>query len=157
MSARATRPASRFLALCSALLLAAGCTSSGASPATSAGSMHVEDAWARASMGMDRAGAAYLAVTNSTGQPDALIGARSPAAASVELHETSAGASGQMAMHPVDRIDLPVGGRVALEPGGRHIMLIGLTADLVAGQEIEVTLDFEHAPDLLVKAPVKAN
>jgi copper(I)-binding protein len=153
MSARFTR----LIALGSAVLLLAACTSSGSSATTSTGSMRVDDAWARASMGMDRAGAAYLAVTNETGLADALIGARSSAAATVELHQTSAGASGQMAMHPVARIDLPAGARVALEPGGLHIMLIGLTADLVAGQDVELTLDFEHAPDLVVKAPVKAN
>jgi copper(I)-binding protein len=156
MFARSTSPV-RLIALATTVLLLAACTSSGASPAASTGSMRVENAWARASMGMDRAGAAYLALTNDTGQTDALIAARSSAAATVELHETSADASGQMAMHPIDRIDLPIGSRIALEPGGRHIMLIGLTADLVAGQEVQLTLDFEHAPDLIVKAPVTAN
>ena len=122
---------------------------------SSVGTMRVEDAWARPSMGMDRAGAAYLVVVNDTGQADALLRASSPAAATVELHETSADASGQMAMHPVARIELPAAGRVALEPGGLHVMLIDLTGDLVAGQEIELTLDFEHAPDLVVTAAVR--
>lgn len=125
------------------------------SSSSSVGTMRAEDAWARPSMGMDRAGAAYLIIVNDTGRADALLGASSPAAATVELHETSADASGQMAMHPVERIELPAAGRVALEPGGLHVMLIDLTGDLVAGQEIELTLDFEHAPDLVVRAGVR--
>lgn len=125
------------------------------SPSSSVGTMRAEGAWARPSMGMDRAGAAYLVIVNDTGQADALLGASSPAAATVELHETSADASGQMAMHPVERIELPAAGRVALEAGGLHVMLIDLTGDLVAGQEIELTLDFEHAPDLVVRAAVR--
>ena len=125
--------------------------------APSAGSMRAEDAWARPSMGMDRAGAAYLVIVNDTGTADALVGATSPAAETVELHETAADASGQMAMRPIDKIDLPAGGRVTLQPGGMHIMLIGLTGDLVAGQQIDLTLDFATAPDLVVKAAVRAS
>jgi copper(I)-binding protein len=156
MSARRLDPARAASLLVVIALALAACTSTASSVAPSAGSIVVEDAWARTSMGMDRAGAAYLEVVNETGQADALVGATSPAAGTVELHETSADAGGQMAMHPVERIELPAGGRVALEPGGLHVMLIGLTADLVAGEEIELTLDFEHAPDLKVKAAVRA-
>jgi copper(I)-binding protein len=157
MSARRLDPARAASLLVVIALALAACTSTASSVAPSAGSIVVEDAWARTSMGMDRAGAAYLEVVNETGQADALVGAISPAAGTVELHETSADAGGQMAMHPVERIELPAGGRVALEPGGLHVMLIGLTADLVAGEEIELTLDFEHAPDMIVKATVRAN
>ncbi|HET7167820.1 MAG TPA: copper chaperone PCu(A)C [Candidatus Limnocylindrales bacterium] len=157
MSIRRSVTVRPFRVALAAVIAAAvlGACSSAAAP--SAGAMRVEDAWARPSMGMDRAAAAYLVVVNDTGVADALVGARSPAAATVELHETAADASGQMAMHPIDRIDLPVGGRAALEPGGTHIMLIDLTGDLVAGQQIDLTLDFATAPDLVVKATVRAS
>lgn len=148
------RLAGSLLAIASVAFLA-GCT--GAAPASSApGGIRVEGAWARPSMGMDRAGAAYLVLVNESGTDDALVGASSPAAASCEIHETSAGSSGMMAMHPVDRIPLPAGGRVALAPGGYHIMLIGLTAPLTAGSTIELTLRFASAPPLTVTAEVRA-
>jgi copper(I)-binding protein len=131
----------------------AACSTGGSSP--SAGSIRVEDAWARPSMGMERAAAAYLVLVNETGQADALVSADSPAAATVELHETTAGASGMMAMHPVDRIDLPADGRVALEPGGLHVMLIDLVAELAVGDTIELTLTFEHAAPVTVSATVR--
>jgi len=142
--------------LAATLLLASvglvGCAS-GASP--SPGSIRAEGPWARPSMGMDRAGAAYLVLINGSGQDDALVGVTSPQAATVELHETVAGASGMMAMQPVARIELPKGARVELKPGGYHIMLIGLTQELKVGDTVELTLRFEHGPALVVQAPVR--
>lgn len=142
----------RFAVVAVATALAA-CSTGAGSP--SAGSIRVEDAWARPSMGMERAAAAYLVLVNETGQADALVSAESPAAATVELHETTAGASGMMAMHPVQRIELPADGRVALEPGGLHVMLIDLVAELAVGDTIELTLTFEHAAPVTVSATVR--
>jgi copper(I)-binding protein len=122
---------------------------------SSAASLTVDGAWARPSMGMDRAGAAYLVIYNPTGVDDALIGVSTPAAATVELHETSADASGMMAMHPVERIAIPAGGSAELKPGGYHIMLIGLTAPLVVGSKIDLTLRFQTAAPITVQAEVK--
>lgn len=136
------------------LLIAAlvACTSTAA---PTAGSIRAEDPWSRPSMGMDRAGAVYVTLVNESGREDALLGAASDAAATVEIHETKADASGMMAMHPVDRISLVSGGRTELKPGGYHVMLIGLTAPLAVGDTIEVTLRFEHAQPLTIIAPVR--
>ncbi len=141
------------LGLITASALAAGCTS-GASPSPS-GAMTVEGAWARPSMGVAGAGAAYLLLTNETGSHDALVGASSPAAATVEIHETMAGDSGMMGMQPVEKIFVPAGGTVELKPGGYHLMLIDLTQPLQAGKTIELTLTFEKAPPVTVIAEIR--
>jgi copper(I)-binding protein len=149
---------SRAVALLLTLVVAiavAACGSSGASP--SSGALTVTDAWARPSTGMAMAGAAYLTITNGTGVDDALLKVATPAAANPELHETTAGESGMMAMHPVDRIAVPAGQTVKLEPGGYHIMLINLTGDLKAGDTIQLTLTFEKAGDVTVTAEVRAS
>lgn len=153
LSARSVLKTAAAVAL---TVMLAAC-SSGASPSTVGGAMRAEGAWARQSMGMDLAVAVYLNLTNETGAADALVGAESPAATTVEVHETTADASGQMAMHPVEKIALPVGATVELKPGGYHVMLIGLTGELMAGDKVEVTLQFETAPDLVVTAEVRAN
>lgn len=137
------------------LALALAACSSAASP--SAGAMVVTDAWARTSMGMDMAGAAYMTITNETGQADALIGVATDAAANPEIHQTTEDASGMMGMHPVERINIPAGGTVTLEPGGFHVMLINLTGELVADATIELTLTFEKAGEVEVTAQVRAN
>ena len=123
--------------------------------ACSGGSMTVTEAWARPSMGMDRAGAAYLVIRNDTGKDDALIGASSSASARAELHETSTASDGMTGMAPVSEIPVAAGGSATLEPGGFHIMLIDLVEPLVAGQTIEITLTFRGAGEVTVTAEVR--
>jgi periplasmic copper chaperone A len=59
-------------------------------------------------------------------------------------------------MHPVERIEVPAGGSVSLEPGGYHIMLINLTQELEVGGTIDLTVTFEKAGDIKVTAEVRA-
>jgi copper(I)-binding protein len=121
----------------------------------SGGSITVTDAWARPSMGMDRAGAAYMVIENTGEEGDVLLGAASPAAATVEVHETVAGGDGTMSMQPIGSLDIAPGDTVSLEPGGYHIMLIELTDELVVGDTIEITLTFETAGEVKVSAEVR--
>jgi hypothetical protein len=157
--ARPARWLPLVVAVCLALLVAAGCsTAAPASPspsvATPAGPT-VSGAWVRPPMGPDRPAGGYLTITGPTGSADALVGAASPVAGSVEIHETVADASGMAAMHPVDRIEVPAGATVALEPGGYHLMLMGVTGELEPGETVELTLTFETAGDITVKAEIR--
>jgi periplasmic copper chaperone A len=61
---------------------------------------------------------------------------------------------GMMEMRPVDRIEVPAGETVALEPGGYHVMLKELVAPLEDGATVEVTLVFEESDEQLVTADV---
>ncbi len=149
-----TRSAAFLLSLVAAASIAA--CSSGTGGAAS-GAVTVTDAWARPSTGMDMASAAYLTITNGTAQDDALLSVATPAAGSPEIHESSADASGMMAMHPVDRVEIPAGQTVTFQPGGFHVMLNDLTADLTVGATIELTLTFEKAGDIQVTATVRAS
>jgi copper(I)-binding protein len=99
-------------------------------------------------------GAVYVVIENRGRQADALLAATSDAAATVELHETRH-QGGVMRMRPLPRIDLPPGGRVEMRPGGHHLMLLGLTRDLQAGDTVTVRLRFERAGERVIKAPVR--
>jgi copper(I)-binding protein len=144
------------LRLIAVLLLAmgaaslAGCSSGGAAvrPTISA-------AWVRPAMGADQPAAAYLVITNFAGQADALLSASSPAAGSVELHQTSTDTTGMSGMHPVARLDVPAGGSVTLEPGGYHLMIRGLSKPLEVGTTLELDLVFERAGKVVVQAEVR--
>jgi hypothetical protein len=136
--------------------LAAGCSSGG-------GSIKVAEPWARASSAMASAGAAYMRIENTGSAADALIGAASPAARTVEVHETVAmgpapdasGDGGMMGMQPVARLEIPAGGTVELKPGSYHIMLIDLSQELKTGDKIEISLTFEKAGTVTVTAEVR--
>lgn len=62
---------------------------------------------------------------------------------------------GMMEMRPVDRIVVPAGGEVVLEPGGLHVMLLDLAAPLEAGSSVELTLEFEESGEQVVTADVR--
>jgi copper(I)-binding protein len=106
-------------------------------------------------MGTDSPAAGYLTIVSSSDQPDALVSASSPVAGSVEIHESTTDAGGMMGMHPVDRIEVPAGGTVTLQPGGFHLMLMGLTQQLELGSTVELDLVFERAGTVVVQADVK--
>jgi copper(I)-binding protein len=62
---------------------------------------------------------------------------------------------GMMRMRQVDSIGLEPGKSTQLEPGGYHIMFIGLGAPLRAGDHIPLTLRFEQAGEVEIQIPVK--
>lgn len=144
-------------------LIVAACTSGGAAtsapptapPSATAGPT-VSGVWVRPPMAPGRPAAGYLTIVGGA-TVDALVGASSPIAGSVEIHETMPGASGMMAMQPVAKIDIPAGGTVALEPGGYHLMLMELKEEPKVGSTVELTLTFEGAGDVVVKAEVRAS
>lgn len=154
---RRTRLGGLLLAVLVVASLAAGCTSGSAS-------IVVADPWARASSATAAAGAAYMKIQNTGAAADALIGASSPAATTVEVHETlvmgspaprASGDGGMMGMQPVKRLEIPAGGSVELKPGSYHIMLIGLKQDLKPGDTIEIALTFEKVGQIKVTATVR--
>jgi copper(I)-binding protein len=61
-----------------------------------------------------------------------------------------------MRMQPTGPLPVPAGGQVRLEPGGLHIMLIGLHQDLTTDSEFVLTLTFERAGTLNLRVPVRS-
>jgi len=113
----------------------------------------IAGAWVRPPIGMDRPAAGYMTITNPGGQADALVAASSSVATSIEVHETTT-MSGMTGMQPVARIAILAGGTVKLEPGGCHLMLMGVQT-LNVGDTVELVLTFEKAGRVTVKAEVK--
>ena len=60
-----------------------------------------------------------------------------------------------MRMRQVDAIALPAGKTVKLEPGGYHLMFVGLKAPLKAGDKFPMKLKFEKAGELTVDVRVE--
>lgn len=85
--------------------------------------------------------AGYLTIRNSTGRVATVIGASSPAASSVEIHDVSV-TNGVARMRKLETLAIPTGSEVRFAPGGYHMMINGLRSRLVAGQTFPVTLHF---------------
>ena len=141
------------------LLFLGGCAPSAPAPTPAtirqAGGVSVEDAWARAAAGPGATSAVYLTIHNAGATDDQLVGARSDAARTVEVHRSSMD-NGVMRMSPAGPVPVPAGGDLALQPGGLHIMLMDLPNDLAEGSKIDVTLAFEVAGDVPVQVPVRS-
>lgn len=155
MSSWQDRASHRFRALLVAAsvvtLLAAACGGGAAAAGPT-----VTDAWIRPPMGIDLPAAGYLTIAGAADAADALVGASSPIAATVEVHETMAGGSGMTGMRPVSRLEVAAGATVRLSPGGYHLMLFGLTRTPAVGETVELTLIFATAGEVTVTAVVRA-
>jgi len=86
-------------------------------------------------------GAVYFTITND-GEDDAVIHSISIAGAGMAmLHETVA-EGGTARMQERGEVTVPAGGSVAFEPGGLHVMAMGLPDDLAQGASSEATVTF---------------
>lgn len=123
-------------------------------PATAADTqVTASDAIARAMPKVAPTSAVFLTLHNAGDKDLILTGASSSAARNVELHNHTM-QDGMMAMRRVERIDIPAGQSVVFQPGGLHIMLIGLEKDLKAGEQIDLTLEFADAAPLQLSVPI---
>jgi periplasmic copper chaperone A len=87
----------------------------------------------------------YMAIINSGTEADRLLGVESDIAAKVMLHESKVDADGIGTMAHVSALEIPAGGTVSLEPGGLHVMFMGLDGPLVEGETHAAVLIFEMA------------
>ena len=99
--------------------------------------------------------AAFLTMHNTGDAPARLTGAASNAATTVELHDHIRDGD-IMRMRRIDGgIPLPAHGSATLAPGGKHIMLIGLTQPLKADTAVDITLHFADGSPHTATLPVK--
>ena len=94
--------------------------------------------------------AAYLALTNNTDEAIRITRVSSDAFAAVQMHETTV-ENGIARMRALPQLDIPAGGTVRLERGGKHLMLMRPT-----GAAESLTLQFFAGDRLLleVSAPL---
>ena len=119
-----------------------------------AGNIHVEQAQARASVGNQSNGAAYLTIENHGKADDVLQSVAAPIAGKVEIH-TMTMEGDVMKMRAVERIDIKAGEKIEMKPGqGYHIMLIDLKKPLKAGDSFPMQLRFRKAGKVQLKVTV---
>ena len=128
---------------CAFLLLWAGASYS---------QVKVEDAWARPAIQGQTATGAFMALTAKDG--GRLIGASSPVAGVVEIHQMAMEGN-VMRMRAVAAVELPPGRSVELKPGGFHLMLMDLKRPLKSGERVPLELRIETPDKRLVTQPIE--
>ena len=123
--------------------------------ALSASDLQITDPYVRAVPPNMPNSAAFMEIKNLTSSSIDLIQAYSTAAKNVELHEHVM--DGQMMkMQQIDKITLEAQKVTPLEPGGYHIMLLGLNQPLKEETSIVITLHFSNAQTINIDVPVKS-
>ena len=139
------------------LLLAAALACAASTSSAQAPGVTVSGAWARATMPGQPVSGAYFDIVSAEG--GALVGASSPAAGVVEVHQMQLD-GGVMKMRAMPRLPLPAGKTVSLKPGGYHVMLMDLKQPLREGDKVALTLKLEgkggKATTLDVQAEVRS-
>lgn len=114
----------------------------------------VKDAWVRATVPQQMATGAFMQLTAPADSK--LVEVKSPAAGIVEIHEMKR-ENNVMKMRAVNGLDLPAGKTVELKPGGYHVMLMDLKAQVKAGDNVPLTLVFEGKDKKRETVEIKAS
>ncbi len=118
------------------------------------GDVTVGQPWAGATPGAAKNGAVYTMLMATGEKSDRLVGAASPVAERVQLH-TDIIENGIVRMRRGHAIEVEPGSPTVLEPGGLHIMLMGLKQRLVEGDRFPTTLEFERVGSLVVEVVIQ--
>ena len=112
----------------------------------------VKNAWVRPTPPGIENTAMYAEIHNMGEVADRLVSASTARAMVVEIHEVKT-KDGMMQMSPVKGgISIPAKGMASLQPGGFHLMVIGLDGPVKKGETITFELTFEKAGKVLVQA-----
>jgi copper(I)-binding protein len=123
-------------------------------PGVLANDVMVISAFARASATPSATtAAAYLTLTNHGGQVDRLTAVTTEAADMAHIHSTTT-VDGVTSMGSMGVLEIGPGQTVSMQPGGTHIMLMGLKAPLKKGSTLTLVLTFEKAGQVMAEVPV---
>lgn len=112
----------------------------------------VSSAWARPAVPGQTGTGAFMTIVSKDGAR--LVGAASPVAGVVEIHEMAMD-NNVMRMRAVPSLDLPAGREVQLKPGGHHVMLLDLKQPLKVGDKVPVELRLETRDGKRITQPVQ--
>jgi copper(I)-binding protein len=120
------------------------------------GSLSITDPWSRVTPKGAAVAVGYMKITNTGSTADRLISGSSDIAPKLEVHEMKM-EKGVMKMRPVQGgLEIKPGETVELKPESFHLMFVGLTRPLAAGEHIKATLVFEKAGAVNVEYDVLA-
>jgi len=148
------------LGLALALVVLGGCGGGESSPESTAtsepslpeGELALETIWVRpAETGGNTS--LYMALANGQSTPDTLVSVEAPIIDSVAIH-TTVDTAGTTSMQHTGPLPIPANSRVALEPGGTHVMLMNVQQPLRDGETIVLNVDFAEAGLRRVRAAI---
>ncbi len=97
----------------------------------------------------------YMTITNNRESDVTLVSVTAEGVGMAQIHETTVDERDMASMDEIEEgLLIPAGATVELIPGGLHIMLMNLENDLVEGDSISVTLEFDDGNTITTDIPV---
>lgn len=113
-----------------------------------------EDLWARAAD--SEMTSVFGTIENLTDEDLTVVAATTDAAGMTELHEIVQDEDGQQLMQEIEGgFTIPASGALELETGGDHLMLMDLQHELLPGDVLEISLEFEDGTQESIEAMVR--
>ena len=109
------------------------------------GKLSIDEIWARATPSLN--GVIYLSIVNHGNRVDRLLSVRTEISKKAELHTHNI-INGVMKMTKLLSIEINPGEQILLQPGGHHIMLMGLKRPIKEGEKFPIILAFEDAGEV---------
>lgn len=120
--------------------------------------LKVEGAWMRAIPESSEETAVYMTLTHTGTKPLRLLGGSMEIASMVmPMITTKKTVAGRevFGMGAVPSFEIPVGGKLVLEPGGNHLMIMGLKKHPHPGDRVKLVLKFDPGQkELRIELPV---
>lgn len=109
------------------------------------GTIEIAGAFTRATLPNAPVAGGFLTLTNTGTEDDRLVAATSTIAKDTQIHEMAMEGDVMKMRQLVDGLVIPAGESVVLEPGGYHLMFMGLNGAIAEGEVVQVELTFEKA------------
>ncbi|MFJ5488746.1 copper chaperone PCu(A)C [Hansschlegelia beijingensis] len=121
-----------------------------------AGDLLISNPWSRATAAGAKVGAGYFTLTNQGSTPDRLVSVSSDFSEKAEMHETTT-ENGVSRMRPIPGgLEIKPGETIRFEPGGKHLMFLGLRQPLKQGESVKGAVVFQKAGKVDLDFAVKA-
>lgn len=135
-------------------LLVAGIGLLGGAGLAPAGTVRIDDPWIREAPPKATMLAAYMTITNISGEQLVLQAASSPDFKMITIHRTEM-SEGAAHMMKQPALTIEAGKSVELKPGGYHLMLMKPQRRLTEGDEVQLQLSFNNGENVTVPATVR--
>lgn len=116
----------------------------------SIGTIEITGPFTRATLPNAPVAGGFLTLTNTGSEDDRLVSVSTPIAKESQIHEMAMEGDVMKMRQLPDGLPIPAGETVVLQPGGYHLMFMGLNEPVAEGASVPVTLTFEKAGTLTI-------
>ena len=111
----------------------------------------IKDAIAVTSTPKSKSGAIFMIIHNNSQNIDRLLSAQTGVSKMAQMHSSEMDGDVMKMVHVEEGFEVPSHGRLTLEPGGKHIMLMGLSRTLEKDSYFNLILEFENTGQIEVE------